>query len=234
VFLGAPYARDVCFVDGKYVLFDEALKAKGMRPTGRIAFNVALGDTGEVKIFEQGLMFYADLKRVRGKFDLTKWAIEVQRHGAAKDPKTTYSILPDHPLSVEDQARFQGLVLHDLPAVYAQEAEGGDLDSYDRKARSEPSTTSEPKPTTTASTSASPGARTTEAAVVDEKTAEFLTTHLKKLPQAAVEKFCVAFGIAKIKALPASQTTKAMQLVDALYAEFDPPPATSVQPDPFE
>lgn len=221
VFLGAPFARDVCFIDGKYVLFEESLKAQGERPTARIAFNVALCETKEVKIFEQGLTFYKDLKRVRDKYGLAAWAFEVQRHGAAKDPKTTYTILPDHPLAADQQAAYGALVLHDLQAVYAGEMSGGDdLGSYDRGA----SGAAPAQPTTTAPVDSG--------ALVDEKTAQLLVTHLKPLPRAAVDRFCATFGIARIKDLPAAQSAKALKLLETLVAEFDPP-AAPPPPDPF-
>ncbi|MCA9588115.1 MAG: hypothetical protein KC657_22485, partial [Myxococcales bacterium] len=90
------------------------------------------------KVLEQGVMFFKDLVRVREKYGLEKWAFEIQRHGAAKDPKTTYSILPEHQLSVEQQKAFQALPQHDLAKLYSGEADGGakggqSLDSYDKK-----------------------------------------------------------------------------------------------------
>jgi len=223
VFLGAPLARDVCFIDGKYVLFDESLKAKGERPTARVAFNVALYDTKDVKIFEQGLTFFKDLKRVRDKYGVRNWAFEVQRHGAAKDPKTTYSILPDHQLTAEEQAAFRALVLHDLPAVYAGEAGEGasdSLDSYDRSpGRAAPS---------------QPKAAAAAAAVIDDRTVQLLVTHLKPLPRAAAERFCAMFGIARIKELPATRAAEATKAVDALVAEYNPPAQAPTPADPFE
>lgn len=101
VFLGEPYPREVCFVDGKYTPFDDKLRAQGRRPSLRVALNIALYDTREVKIFEQGVLLFRDLVQVRGKYGLDKWAFEVKRHGAAKDLKTTYSILPEHQLTPE-------------------------------------------------------------------------------------------------------------------------------------
>jgi hypothetical protein len=122
VILGDPFPREVCFAEGKYMPFDEKLKAEGFKPSLRVAFNVALFDTKEVKVLEQGVVFFKDLMQVREKYGLEKWAFEIRRNGAAKDPKTTYSILPEHQLSPAQQAEFKALALHDLAAVY----QGGD------------------------------------------------------------------------------------------------------------
>ena len=110
VFLGEPHPREVAFVDGKYVEVDEKMKAAGTKASLRVALNVALYDSKEVKVLEQGVMFFKDLVRVREKYGLEKWAFEIQRHGAAKDPKTTYSILPEHQLSAEQQKAYPDIV----------------------------------------------------------------------------------------------------------------------------
>ena len=118
VVLGEPFPREVCFAEGKYMPFDEKLKAEGYKASLRVAFNVALFDTKEVKVLEQGVVFFKDLMQVREKYGLDKWAFEIRRNGAAKDPKTTYSILPEHQLSPAQQQEFQKLERHDLAAVY--------------------------------------------------------------------------------------------------------------------
>ena len=89
----------------------------------------------ELKVLEQGVTFFKDLVRICDKYGLDKWAFEVTRHGAAKDPKTTYSILPEHQLTPEQLKEFQSLKLQDLEKLYSGEAAGsGDsLGSYDRK-----------------------------------------------------------------------------------------------------
>ena len=192
VFLGEPYPREVCFVDGRYVPFDEELRAKGYKPSLRVALNVALYDTKEVKVLEQGIVFFKQLLQIRSKRSLDEWAFEVERHGAAKDPKTTYSILPEHKLTPEEQAEFQALPLHDLEKLYSGAGGGEDLGSYDRKAE----------------------------ATVDPRTAQSIVQSLKALPREAVDRFCAKFGVARIRDLPASQVDRALAFVDALEAEF--------------
>ncbi len=125
VFLGEPYPRQVCFVDGKYHVATEELKAAGHKASLRVALNVLLLETKEVKVLEQGVVFFKDLVRVRDKYGLSDWAFEVTRNGAPKDPKTNYSILPERQLSAEEKRLIQGLKLHDLPALYG-EAEAED------------------------------------------------------------------------------------------------------------
>lgn len=205
VFLGEPFPREVCFVDGKYVPFDDKLKAQGLKPSLRVALNVALYDTKEVKVLEQGVTFFKDLVRVREKYTLEKWAFEVQRHGAAKDPKTSYSILPEHQLSPEQQREFQGLKLHDLEKLYSGDGEEqSSLGSYDRK----------------------------DEGVVDAGTAQAITAQLKTMPREAADRFCKKFSITRIRDLPAAQVEKARAFVDVLASELAAP-AVDHETDPF-
>lgn len=206
VFLGEPFPREVCFVDGKYVPFDDKLKAQGLKPSLRVALNVALYDTKEVKVLEQGVIFFKDLVRVREKYGIERWAFEIQRHGAAKDPKTTYSILPEHQLTPEQQKEFQGLKLNDLDKLYSGGDESSSLGSYDRK----------------------------DSDVIDAGTAQAIATQLKTMPREAADRFCKKFGITRIKDLPAAQVEKARAFVEVLASEFAAPAAAdSRETDPF-
>ncbi len=206
VFLGEPYPREVVFLDGKYEPFTDELRAKGLKPSLRVAFNVALYETKEVKILEQGVVFFKQLLQIRSKRALEEWAFEVQRHGAARDKNTTYSILPENKLTPDEQAEFQALPLHDLEKLYGGEGDGGGgLGSYDRKADG----------------------------IVDPKTAQAIVQSLKALPREAVERFCQKFEIARIKDLPAAHVEKAQVFVEALEAEFNGKDDTSDEVDPF-
>jgi hypothetical protein len=215
VFLGEPHPREVAFVDGKYVEVDEKMKAAGTKASLRVALNVALYDSKEVKVLEQGVMFFKDLVRVREKYGLEKWAFEIQRHGAAKDPKTTYSILPEHQLSVEQQKAFQALPQHDLAKLYSGEGDGGgakggqSLDSYDKK-------------TTRRATAPWP-----------PTSRRPLVTALKALPREATDKFLAKFGVQRIKDLPTSQVEKARAFVEQLQTESAAPAAAETEVDPF-
>jgi len=213
VFLGEPHPREVCFVDGKYVEFDDKAKQAGLKPSLRVALNVALYDSKEVKVLEQGVMFFKDLVRVREKYGIEKWAFEIQRHGAAKDPKTTYSILPEHQLSAEQQKAFQALPQHDLAKLYSGESEGGakggqSLDSFDKK------------------TDAKDGA-------VAPNVAQGIVTALKALPREATDKFLAKFGIQRIKDLSAAHVEKARAFVEQLQSESAAPAAAETEVDPF-
>lgn len=206
VFLGEPFPREVCFVDGKYMPFDDKLKAQGLKPSLRVALNVALYDTKEVKVLEQGVTFFKDLVRVREKYGIEKWAFEIQRHGAAKDPKTTYSILPEHQLTPEQQKEFQGLKLNDLDKLYGDSEDSSSLGSYDRK----------------------------DDGVIDAGTAQAIATQLKTMPREAADRFCKKFGVTRIKDLPAAQVEKARAFVEVLASEFAAPAAAdSHETDPF-
>jgi len=193
VFLGEPYPREVVFLDGKYEPFTEEHKAKGHKPSLRVAFNVALFETKEVKVLEQGVVFFKQLLQVRSKRSLTEWAFEIERHGAARDKNTTYSILPEHKLTPEQQAEFKALPLHDLEKLYSgEEGGGGEFGSYDKKSDG----------------------------VVDPKTAQAIVQSLKALPREAVDRFLQKFGIGRVKDLPASHVEKARAFVESLASEL--------------
>lgn len=199
VFLGEPHPREVCFLDGKYVPFDDAARARGAKASLRVAINVALYPSREMKVIEQGAVFFKDLVRLRAKYGLDKWAFEVQRHGAAKDPKTTYSLLPEHKLSDEEQRAFAALPLHDLEKVYAAEEQGEpgeQIGSYDSRAADPP---------------------------IDAATAQSLVDALRAMPRAAVDKFLQHFGVQRIKDLPTSAAKKAAAFVEQLQRELTPP-----------
>jgi len=211
VFLGEPYPREVCFVEGKYVEFDEKLKAQGLKPSLRVALNVALFDSKEVKVLEQGVIFFKDLVRVRDKYGLEKWAFEIQRHGAAKDPKTSYSILPEHQLSAEERKVFAALTELDLAKLYAAESDdkSTSLDSYDKKADAKSDGTISPN------------------------VAQSIVTSLKALPREAVDRFLQKFGVQRIKDLPTAHLDKARAFVEQLQTEFAAPAAEETAVDPF-
>ena len=191
------------------------MKAAGTKASLRVALNVALYDSKEVKVLEQGVMFFKDLVRVREKYGLEKWAFEIQRHGAAKDPKTTYSILPEHQLSVEQQKAFQALPQHDLAKLYSSEGDSGgakggqSLDSYDKKSDAKGDGT------------------------VPPSVAQGLVTALKALPREATDKFLAKFGVQRIKDLPTSQVEKARAFVEQLQTESAAPAADETEVDPF-
>ena len=212
VFLGEPFPREVCFLDGKYLPYDDKAKALGGKPSLRVALNVALYDTKEVKVLEQGVVFFKDLVQVRDKYGLEKWAFEVQRHGAAKDPKTTYSILPEHQLTGEQRQAFQGLPLYDLEKLYSE--------SPEPDAGGAPAEPANQPPRTAGGT-------------VDPKVAQSFAAQLKAMPRDAVDRFLQRFGIQRIKDLPAAHVERARAFVEQLQAELAAPGAADADIDPF-
>jgi hypothetical protein len=122
VFRGEPEPREVVFKDGSYHPFSDELAAQGLKPSLRIAINVATLPAKESKVFEFGPVLFKDIIKVREKYGLEKWSFEVSRSGGPKDPKTSYSILPERQLTAEEQGQIGALELHDLAALYAGRA----------------------------------------------------------------------------------------------------------------
>lgn len=191
VFLGNPLYREVTFVDGKYVDVDERMKAEGYRASMRFAMNVALYDTKQVKVYEFGAAVMKDMIRLRGKYGLEGWSYEVQRHGGPRDPKTTYTILPERQLTAEQQREFQALKRHDLERLY-------------RGGRQEQAGS--------ANRPASEG--------VDPNVAAVLVAELKTLPREMTDRFLQKFGIQRVKELPAAHVQSAQDFLAQLQAEL--------------
>lgn len=206
VFLGDPHPREVVFHEGKYVLYDEKLRALGHKPSLRVALNVALFDTREVKVLEMGVAVFKDVRQLRTKYGLEKWAFEVKRRGAAKDPKTTYSLLPERQLTPEESSAFQALRLHNLAKLYAAEAEEGAAPSAESPA---------PAP-----------------APVDVAAAQALAAQLKALPREAVDRFLQHFSVQRIRDVPAARGEEARAFVQSLVARYAPP-EDAADVDPF-
>ena len=211
VFLGEPFPLEVCFVNGRYVRFTEELKSQGHKSSLRVAFNVALVDSKEVKILEISVVLFKDVLQVREKYGLDRWSFEVRRRGAANDPKTTYTILPDRQLTPEQQKEFQALPLHDLESFFAETA----------------SETNRTNGALGASSSKPNGG------AVAVKTTQSIAVILRSLPMEAASRFCKKFGIERIKDLPSERGDDSISYLDELEAEFRVLQEPKPEVDPF-
>jgi hypothetical protein len=202
-FLGTPHPREVCFQDGRYVPFTDELKTAGHNSSLRVALNVVEPETGELRVFEMSGMFYSSLFELLQKRPADKWVFEVQRHGAPRSPKTTYTVIPERELTDEERTSFSQLRLVDLAALYGDDQQGQrSLDSFDRK----------PTP-------------------ISAQDAHDLGETLKALSPDVVHRFCLHFGVSRIKDLPADRVAEAFAFVRETPAN----PATDGdhQVDPF-
>ncbi|WP_338869336.1 hypothetical protein [Myxococcus stipitatus] len=207
VFLGEPFPREVVFADNKFIPYDEKLKAQGHKSSLRVALNVAVYPSREVKVMEQASTFFTNLLQVRAKYGLETWAFEVKRHGAAKDPKTTYSLLPEKQLTPEEVAAFQSLQQHDLSKLYAAEAASA-----------------------ASGTSPTGAANTKSNEPIDVRLAQSMATALKALPREAVDRFLERFGVQRIRDIPASKGELARAFVDSLVMEYSAESVADVDP----
>ena len=111
-FLGEPHSRLV-FWDTKSEQYIDADSDEGKayadnhadkKPSFRASINCYVLKTGNgdnmkederVAMFENGVTWFNDLVKCKTKYGLGIWTFEMERKGKAKDPKTTYSVLPD-------------------------------------------------------------------------------------------------------------------------------------------
>jgi hypothetical protein len=164
-----------------------------------------------VKILDGGINLFSDVIKCREKYGLDKMLFEIQRHGAAGDPKTTYSVLPEGPIGEQLAQEVARHRLHDLYATLSTEGEREAANDNRRAvavvAPLRPEHGQRP-PLTTASTATEP--------LVDTDVASALAARLKVLPREAVEQFLQTFGVRRLRELRASQEAAAREVVERL------------------
>ena len=142
-FCGQPYPREVHWTGEKYMQCTgegcEHCKP-GKRPSLRVMINFFVHAEDEMKVIEGGTVWFNDVLKVRKKYGLDTWLFEIERHGEAGDPKTTYSILPEEKIDADLRARIEEVELHDLAAIGTggeEEDEGGAAAPVDAKVAAE-------------------------------------------------------------------------------------------------
>ena len=203
-FVGEPYAREVHWGGERYEECpgdDCGFCEEGKRPSLRVSMNFFVPAEGDLKIIEGGVIWFKDLLKARDKYGLDKWLFEVERHGAAGDPKTTYTILPEEKLTPDQVKEIDGQRFHDLPKLVSGDADS--FDSYDKDSGK----------------------------TIDARTASELMPRLKALPRAALDTFLAELGIQRVRDLNASEEKKARALLERLEAENKPEDEdTSIDP----
>jgi len=191
-FCGEPFAREVVWTGERYETYDPTVHTD-KRPSLRVMLNFFVPDEDDMKVIEGGTNWFKDVLKVRDKYGLDKWLFEIERHGDAGDPKTTYSILPEEKLDDAMRTRIASAEAHDLAALSSGEAaSSGD------KAPSKPNTAS--------------------AGPIDPRVASELVGRLKALPRSDVDTFLGEFGVKRVRDLKASDVAAAKKALDRLEA----------------
>lgn len=201
VWIDKPYAREVIWTGEKYLDADTDEGRAWLdnhpkkKPSFRAAMNALVLKKGhkddkdlkvcepaEVQIFENGVNWFNDLCKIKEKYGLGIWAFELQRNGKAKDPKTTYSMLPDTKVADWDglKEKIEAAKPHDLA-----NPKGDDDDA-----------------------SSSSG---TANGVISEDQKTELVGKLKALGRETLSEFLKAFEIEQIKGLPSGRFDDAMK-----------------------
>ena len=192
-FCGEPYAREVHWTGAAY---EECQGegcphcAAGIKVTVRVACNTYVPADKAMKIFEGGPRWFGDLLRVRKKYGLDGWAFEIERHGAAKSPKTTYTILPEEPLDPAQRAHIAELELHDL--------------ARDTRAAAEAAFAEERAAEATAQVTGGP---------IDTDVARELHEQLRTMPRDEVANFFRTFGVNRVSLLQAEDEERARAFI---------------------
>ena len=192
-FCGEPFAREVVWTGERYETYDSSVHTD-KRPSLRVMLNFFVPAEGDMKVIEGGTNWFKDVLKVRDKYGLDKWLFEIERHGEAGDPKTTYSILPEEKLDDELRASIAGADPHDLAALSSGDATASDKSGD--KAASKPSA----------------------GGPIDPRDASQLVGRLKQLPRSDVDALLAEFGVKRVRDLKASDVAQAKQTLDRLEA----------------
>ena len=211
-FAGDPYARETHWTGERYEVCTGdgcSICSEGKRPNLRVSMNFYVPAERDLKIIEGGVTWFKDLLKARDKYGLDKWLFEIERHGAAGDPKTSYTILPEEKLTSEQIKEIDTLRLHDLPKVVSGGSDN--FDSYDKGGNS------------------SGGAET-----IDARSASQLVGRLKALPREAVDTFLEKFGVQRVRDLKGSDEKAAAAFIASLEAKYvEPRGGGGGEVDPF-
>lgn len=120
--VGDPHPREVIWTGEAYEPYDPNNPAhKGKRPSLKVSLNFFVPGEG-MKIIEMNNMTFRGLIKVKAKYGLG-WLYEIQRNGKARDPKTTYTILPEREIDGALRAEIDAAQLHDLANVGSGDGE---------------------------------------------------------------------------------------------------------------
>jgi hypothetical protein len=117
-FCGEPRGREVFWDGEKYQDHDPDNPSHAGKPVSpRVMLNFYVPAEGRMKVIEGGNRWFRDVLKVREKYGLDNWMFEIERHGAAGDTKTRYSILPETQLDASLRAQIAAAPLHDLRSL---------------------------------------------------------------------------------------------------------------------
>ncbi len=206
-FLGDPYSREVVWDDGSEAYIEAPAGAP--KPQLRVSFNVYDRDRREVRIFEQGVVWFKQVIACQEKYekDFQHRYFEIKRDGAKGSKRTTYTVMFEDMIPEADRAAIAGLKLHDLPAAIAEGAED------DRPSEAKP---------------ANGAAEKVE--LIDPEISTRLVGRFRGAITADRFKseYLAVFGVAKISEIPRSRQAEAVALADKLLK-----PAAPAEIDPF-
>ena len=102
----ATFVHNGLAKDGeRYETYDAAVHTD-KRPSLRVMLNFYVPAESAMKVIEGGTVWFKNVLKIRDKYGVDKWLFEIERHGEAGDPKTTYSLLPEEELTDELRARM--------------------------------------------------------------------------------------------------------------------------------
>jgi hypothetical protein len=217
VFCGAPLVREVVWTGERYETHDPdnpAHRGEGKRSTTRVAVNFFLLPEGTMKVLEGSLAWFKDVLQVKNKYGLDRWSFEVQRHGAAGDPKTRFTVLPESQLDDAQRARIARTPLHDLDAVTRPRRPSAPA-APGRPAPRPAAPGATPALAPLLAPAVAPAPATVEGKV-DAATATQIYERLRALQRPRVDAFLAELAIRRVRDLNADDVPRALAVLERL------------------
>jgi len=127
-FVGKPHARLVAYVDGRYAPYTSTLAAAGCESKLKVAFNVVVLQSMQMRVLEQGTKFSATVRGLRAACDLNAWACTVVRRDS---PYRQYKVSRGAALTPEQMEQIRTLCPYDLKTLYSAPPDATRLTTYD-------------------------------------------------------------------------------------------------------
>ena len=187
VFRGEVHIRWVIWTGKRYEaagVVTPSPNVLGREKKLRMSFNFYVPAEKAMKVIEGGRPWFREVIEKTTKFGADTWIFRIERHGAARDPRTIHAVTRYRRIDADLRAEIEAAKLHDLKAFHGEVR---------------------PQRPSLAATRTLP--------FISAEAAGALVARLKGLPRPLVEQFLSTFGVSRVRDLRANQEAAARAFI---------------------